>query len=64
MCTIQCIYYIFAFSESKQAPENKDDKEAKSMFPRPYKHKAVLFETGAYWGVHCVKWQLKNKQAN
>lgn len=33
------IIFLFLFSESKQAPNNEDDKEAKSMFPRPYKHK-------------------------
>ena len=33
--TVNC----FMFTENKQASDNDDDKETKSMFPRSHKHK-------------------------
>ena len=30
---------LFLCIENKEASDNADDKETKSMFPRPYKHK-------------------------
>ncbi|XP_020613853.1 clustered mitochondria protein homolog [Orbicella faveolata] len=44
--------------ESNQAPDNNDDKEAKSMFPRPYKHKLCCLRPELIEGFIALRYVL------
>lgn len=44
--------------ESKQAPDNKDEKEAKAMFPRPYKHKLCCLRPELIEGFIALRYVL------